>query len=601
MLYPQTNHKRLALKLDGLWSFHKDPQDTGRAADWAAHPPADCITMPVPAAFNEMTSDPQLRDYFGAVWYFTTFDCPPVTGDNTVYHLRFGAAVYHAEVYLNGQKIGEEHLGKLPFDVSCCPQPGNNLLAVRLDTTLTWQTIPPGTVKKMAPTWGTPNLHGNPDPRPEYHFDFLNYGGLLRSVWLLALPRHRIDAIALQTLAHGDLPTGFCVTSNVIGSDSPTYRLLDADGTCIATAIDGQPLLPASPHPWSPDDPYLYTLEITLGTEDFYRLPVGLRTVRVTPDAFLLNSQPVYFKGCGLHEDLHLIGQGHSDARLVKDLTLLKNMGANSFRTSHYPYDETAYQLADRLGLLVIDETAAVGLNTWDACPVFTEEHCNATTRAHHQRAIEIMIRRDHVHPSVIMWSVANEPACHEPGGDAYFAPLFAACRAADPQKLPVTLVQSSTPPGRHYASHHSQSAKYCDVILWNRYYAWYVDGGHPEDVALQLEYEAAAWREAFPQKPLILAEFGADAVAGQHSDPAVMFSEEYQEEIISRYCGQLDRIPYLIGEHVWNLCDFMTKQGLTRVIGNRKGLHTRERQPKMAAHYLKRRWLEKFRVSPNP
>ena len=595
MIYPQTNTKRLAVKLDGIWEFRKDPQDLGRASNWALQAPDDAIPMPVPAAFNEMTADPQLRDYFGAVWYFTTFDAPPAS-PGTVQHLRFGAAVHHAEVYLNGEKIGEEHLGKLPFDLDLTGRihPAGNRLAVRLDTTLSWQTIPPGTVNAMGPTWSTPNLHGNSDPRPEYHFDFLNYGGLLRSVWLLSLPGHRIDALAIKTLPDGDRPIGLSVTAALagIGADTPAYRLLDPTGACVATAGEGQPLRPVDPHPWSPEDPFLYTLEITLGTSDFYHLPVGLRTVRCTPDAFLLNGRPVYFKGCGLHEDFHLSGHGHLDTRLVKDLTLLKNMGANSFRTAHYPYDETAYQVADRLGLLVIDETAAVGLNAWDAYPVFTGERCNAVTRAQHQRVLELMIRRDHVHPSVVMWSIANEPSCHEPGAEAYFAPLFAAARAADPQRLPVTVVQSATPPGRHYASHHSRSAQFCDVILWNRYYAWYQDGGHPEDVALQVGYEAAAWREAFPQKPIMLAEFGADALAGQHSDPAVMFSEEYQEEIIRRYCEQLDQLPYVIGEHVWNLCDFMTKQGLTRVIGNRKGIHTRERQPKLAAHYLKRRWL---------
>jgi beta-glucuronidase len=202
------------------------------------------------------------------------------------------------------------------------------------------------------------------------------------------------------------------------------------------------------------------------------------------------------------------------------------------------------------------------------------------------------MIARDHIHPCVVMWSLANEPACNEPAAEDYFRSLFECCRAADPQKLPVTVVQSSTPPGPRYeSSHHSLSAKFCDVILWNRYYGWYQDSGHLEDVVLQVRYEAEAWREAYPDKPLVLAEFGADAVAGQHSDPPIMFSEEYQEETIRLYAEALDTLPFVIGEHVWNLCDFMTKQGLTRVLGNRKGIHTRDRQPKLAAHFLKKRW----------
>ncbi len=592
MLYPQTNSKRLAVKLDGIWQFRKDPHNVGLAENWAACVPQGTIPMPVPGAFNEMTSDPALRDYFGVVWYFCTFEAPAV-GDRHL--LRFGAAVYHAQIFLNGEKAGEEHLGKLPFeiDVSGKLRPGPNLLAVRIDASLTWQTIPPGTTKTLAPTWSTPNIHGHADtPRPEYHFDFLNYGGLLRSVWLLALPAAHIEALRIETLADGDTPTGLRVTASTSGGGAAAFRLLDSTGKCVASAPDGQPLLPAEPHPWSPEAPYLYTLEATLGESDRYALPVGLRTVRVTPDAFLLNGKAVHFKGCGLHEDFHLLGHGHSDARLVKDLTLLKDMGANSFRTSHYPYDESAYQLADRLGLLVIDETPAVGLNAWDAYPVFTPERVNAETLAHHRRVIERMIARDHIHPSVVMWSLANEPACNEPAAEEYFRSLFECCRAADPQKLPATVVQSTTPPGSRYdATHHSRSAQFCDVILWNRYYAWYQDGGHLEDIVPQVLHEAAAWREAFPGKPLVFSEFGADAVAGQHSDPPVMLSEEYQAETIRLVTEALDKLPYVIGEHVWNLCDFMTKQGLTRVIGNRKGIHTRERQPKLAAHFLAKRW----------
>ncbi len=87
------------------------------------------------------------------------------------------------------------------------------------------------------------------------------------------------------------------------------------------------------------------------------------------------------------------------------------------------------------------------------------------------------------------------------------------------------------------------------------------------------------------------MLEFGADAVAGMHSDPPVMFSEEYQAEVIRQVGDALDRRPWIIGEHVWNFADFMTKSGLTRVMGNRKGVFTRERQPKLAAHALRRRW----------
>ena len=92
-------------------------------------------------------------------------------------------------------------------------------------------------------------------------------------------------------------------------------------------------------------------------------LPVGIRTVRIDGSRFLINDEPFYFRGFGKHEDLNVHGRGHDDASTVHDFALLGWLGANSFRTSHYPYAEEVLDLADRLGLVIIDETAAVGLN----------------------------------------------------------------------------------------------------------------------------------------------------------------------------------------------------------------------------------------------
>lgn len=589
MLYPQNNAKRKAIKLDGIWQFKADPENRGLRENWAAVIPDKCSPMPVPSAFNEMTDDKKLRNYMGAVWYFTYL--PEIQDDKSKdFLLRFGSIQYHAEIFINGEKIAEEHLGKIPFEVDLDnklkhPQ---NLLAIRVDTTLNWQTLPPGTQKKPEATKTTADAFGSRELRPEYHFDFLNFGGILRSVWLLELPTTRIEAIRLSTISENDTALGLRPAVTLSKKSDVVFRLYDAMGKLTA---EGEELLPKEAKSWSPEDPYLYQLEVEVPGSDVYRMPVGLRCMRISGTQFLLNGKPQYLTGAGLHEDFILFGQGHSDHRMVKDLTRLKAMGANSFRTAHYPYDETAYQLADQLGLLVIDETPAVGQNAWWSYPVFTEDKINAEALEHHKRVLKIMIDRDNVHPSVIMWSVANEVSCEEDAAEAYFKTLFDFCKEYDPEKRPVTLVQSSTAPGKTYPEANSKTAKFCDVLCWNRYYAWYQDHGHLEDIDAQVLAEAGAWHEAFPNKPLMLTEFGADAIAGMHAEPPTTFSEEYQKETIRLYCEALDKLDYVIGEHVWNFADFMTKEGLSRVGGNKKGIHTRERQPKMAAHYLKERW----------
>lgn len=89
----------------------------------------------------------------------------------------------------------------------------------------------------------------------------------------------------------------------------------------------------------------------------------------------------------------------------------------------------------------------------------------------------------------------------------------------------------------------------------------------------------------------MMLTEFGADTVMGLHQLPSVAFSEEFQVELIEAYKKVIEKLDFIIGEHVWNFADFQTKQGLTRINGNKKGVFSRDRQPKMVAHFLRKAW----------
>ena len=110
------------------------------------------------------------------------------------------------------------------------------------------------------------------------------------------------------------------------------------------------------------------------------------------------------------------------------------------------------------------------------------------------------------------------------------------------------------------------------------------------DDVVAGFVPELDALHELYP-KPLILSEFGADTIPGWHAQPPEMFSEEYQCELFKRYQAAFDSLDFLVGEHVWTFSDFMTPQGVLRAHGNRKGVFTRDRRPKMAAHQLRERW----------
>ena len=176
---------------------------------------------------------------------------------------------------------------------------------------------------------------------------------------------------------------------------------------------------------------------------DSYHQPVGVRTVAVDGTRFLINGEPFYFTGFGKHEDLTVIGKGHNDAFLVHDFELLSWIGATSFRTSHYPYAEAVLDHADRRGIVVIDETAAVGLNMGlgggifggKGYTTFSPETINDRTREVHARAIAELVARDKNHPSVVLWSIANEPESHTEGAERYFEPLFDLTRQLDPTR----------------------------------------------------------------------------------------------------------------------------------------------------------------------
>jgi beta-glucuronidase len=314
---------------------------------------------------------------------------------------------------------------------------------------------------------------------------------------------------------------------------------------------------------------------------DSYFLKTGVRTIKVNGSQILLNDRPVYLNGFGRHEDFPVVGRGYLPALIVKDYALMQWMGANSFRTTHYPYSEQMLDLADRLGFLVIDETPAVGL--------YFREDGLEQRRALCRKYVDEMIARDKNHPSVILWSLANEPHSTAPARQ-FFEELYWQAKDMDPTR-PVSLVS--------FIGSDEDAFEFCDLVCLNRYLGWYSQGGDLDQALAMISDELDALYEKFG-KPILLTEFGADAIPGQHAQPPEMFSEEYQAEMLVRYIELLRQKPYVVGEHIWNLCDFKTSQGITRAGAlNYKGVFTRDRRPKLAAHRVREVWREAKGVKP--
>jgi beta-glucuronidase len=589
VLRPQDNGIREGKRLDGLWRFTPDAAGTGRSAQWWRGPLPGARDIPVPASFNDVFADDALHDLVGDVWYQRALFVPAGWPDRRVM-LRFDAATHRATVWVDDELVVEHEGGYTPFeaDISHLAVPGKERrVTVVVNNELTFQTIPPGVVNTL------------PDGtrQQRYYHDFFNYAGLHRSAWLHSTPAVRVEDITVVTDIEGT--TGVVRYRVEVAGGTAAVRavLRDADGREVARASgsDGELRVPDA-QLWGPGRGYLHELAVELvdGDQvvDRYLQPVGMRSVRVEGTRFLINDEPFYFRGFGMHEDHLVRGKGHDDASMTHDFALLDWVGANSFRTSHYPYAEEVLDQADRRGIVVIDETAAVGLNLGigggfflgGLHKTFSDDTINDTTREVHRQAILELVARDKNHPSVVLWSIANEPESHTEESVAYFEPLFTAAREADPSR-PVGFVNVMLAP-----YDKCLLTALADVVMLNRYYGWYSDTGNLQNAERALEAELRGWAGKH-DKPIIITEYGADTIAGFHALRSQPWTEEFQVEFLDAYHRVFDRIDAVVGEHVWNFADFETTASLVRVGGNKKGVFTRDRAPKAAARALRQRW----------
>lgn len=591
MLYPKTTLTRRRISMDGMWKFHLDERSVGENEGWIDGIPGEEM-IPVPASFQDFYTEKDIREYTGDFWYETDFFVPGEWEGREIL-LRFGAATHRASVYVNGILITEHEGGFLPFSAKVTTvvrYDSYNKVVVKVNNELNCTNLPCGETITL------PN--GKKMSKP--YFDFFNYAGLQRSVYLLALPGESIVDFDLDYAIHGkNAEVSYQIRTN--GEHAVQLALFDAKGHCVAQK-DGKEgvLYVENARLWQVRNAYLYRLRIRImdGEEliDEYEQEIGIRTVKVEGTDILINGEPVYLKGFGKHEDSDIVGRGFSIGIMKRDFELMKWIGANSFRTSHYPYSEEIYQMADREGFLIIDEVPAVGMfqslmNFMEASTgkqtAFFEKETTPVLLKAHLRAIEEMIARDKNHPSVVAWSLLNEPETTNEAAVPYFKEVFDLANKLDMQKRPRTfaLIMNSLPDT-------CKCYQFSDIIALNRYYGWYMKGGYEICVAEELfRKEMDAWKEKKLNNPFIFTEYGADTLASEHKLPSVMWSQEYQDEYLKMTHEVFDSYDFIKGEQIWNFADFQTTEGIMRVNGNKKGVFTRQRQPKDIAYKLKERW----------
>lgn len=559
-LYPRESETREVKSLDGLWNFVRSnttqPQQglTERWFDADLSRSQPTIRMPVPASYNDVTTDRTLRDHVGTVWYDRRFFVPIGWREQRRVWLRFGSVHYAAIVWVNGQQVVRHEIGHLPFqaDVTDVLNFGaENRVTVLCDNALLADTVPQGKVVRLASDDGDDG--GATSMLQTYTFDFFNYAGIHRSVHLYTTPvLHiagvQVDTDVLQPPSRNEYDNGTETTTVAMASTgrirfavqtrnnllaealhddrvNVAVRVVvyDRDGVAVANAssdsevdgtIGGIVDVPEA-HLWWPylmsEQPgYLYTLEVQLVatgfvadavtdgiTLDVYRLTVGIRTIRWSSKQILINERPMYMRGFGKHEDSDIRGKGLDLALMTRDFDLLRWVGANAYRTSHYPYSEESMQFADEAGIMVIDE-----------CPSVDTDLFTVALLQKHQRSLHELILRDRNYASVVMWSIANEPRSATNGADWYFGAVAKYTRSLDATRpLTAALAQMASA---------DQAGQHLDVIGFNRYNGWYSNAGRLDMVTGRVVQEATAWHTKY-NKPIMMLEYGADTVEGLH------------------------------------------------------------------------------------
>ncbi|MCS7120007.1 MAG: glycoside hydrolase family 2 TIM barrel-domain containing protein [Nitrososphaerota archaeon] len=573
---------REILDLSGFWRFRIDPEGVGEREEWF-----NCSTslrswdkLYVPANWNEQCS--KYTWYMGTVWYAKDFFVPKDWVESAV-TLCFEGVNYKAKVWVNGSYLGEHEGGFTSFSFRVekfLRFGGMNRTVIMVDNTLSRKTIPPG--ENMNRTY----------------FDFFHYGGIYREVFLSTYPKIHVSDVTIKTDIQGE--------DGIVNVDAKITNELDRpyDGTLKAQIIFEDEIVCENTQPliiqpfsevieklefrvrearfWDVRAPNLYNLRILLLRDeeivDEASERFGIRTVKVENTKILLNGKPVFLKGFGRHEDFPILGKALNGAILRRDFDLMVALGANSFRTTHYPYSRTHLDLADENGFLVILEIPTVGIFKSETKGVERLDDPELIEKA--KRMLKEAIQRDKNRPSVIMYSLFNEPSSDKPEFLVFLRELVEEARRLDSSR-PVTFVSNRV-------ENAEGVLDLIDVICQNIYYGWYFNFGDLETSRRLLKETLETLHAKQPNKPIIVTEFGAEAIAGLHSDPPEMWTEEYQAEFIRTYWEVLTSTDYVAGGHIWNFADFRTPQGVLRTILNRKGIFTRTREPKYSTKVVK-------------
>ena len=561
--------------LDGVWSFLTDRDEKGEQRGWhtATFDSEGWLQAPVPGTWESYLDG--LFGYAGHAWYRREFRVDPAWQGSRVL-LRFEAANYETTVWLNGELLGVHRGGFDPFDFDITDRldwGDENVLAVRVDNWPRLNRVP----NSMAGWW--------------------NYGGIFRSVKLLSMPTVRIDdvfvhaepgegaddaplTVEVMLVNESTEPVDVSVNGRVALGEGAVS--LTGDLSCAAQSLapgERRTIRLAAGIPaarlWSPDRPNLYTLHLGLLQDgvpvDTQAVRFGVRKFEVRGTQFFLNGEPILLTGFNRHEEYYGNGRVDPGGVLQQDLRAIKEMNGNMVRM-HYQSHPDMYVLCDEMGLMCFAEIPMWGvankdLSEWEAPEVWE------TT----EQMLRTLIGSLKNHASVVIWSVGNECATNREEARPLIGHLADLARTLDATR-PVAYV------GMFGAD--EKCFDLVDIPCLNVYRGL-------DHAAMK---ERADLTQALePGKPLLMTEFGHEAVHGLHG--VGYGTEDEQAEVLEGNWLALHELSDRVaGTIIWCLADYWHMpmgpdfHWMNRIYFSH-GVLTLDRKPKMAVETVKRMW----------
>lgn len=586
--YPMLAIPPVSIPLSGEWCFSVDKDQVGEGQGWANAEFDDSawVAVSVPHTWNVMS---EYSDYEGLAWYRRTFTAPLESRDSHV-RLRFEAVFYLVRVWLNGQYLGQHEGGYSPFefDVTSIAKPGEeNVIAVQVDNLRSTNRIPVVI-------------------RPDWSFDWWNYGGITRDVSLEITSRAYISRQKIASSPHltgideadsAKLTASITINNTSDGVFDGTIRadlLDDANGQSVlltpllspvkvsagSSAEVQMDVTITTPKLWHFDHPNLYRWSVSLLDADGQVLhtnevTIGIRSVELEDGYFYLNGEPVRLVGITRHADYPGQGSAETVTAMAADYDDLKTLNEVLSRPVHYPQHKFILDYADRKGILLIPEIPAWQLTQ--------EQMYSDQMRELEKQQLREMIAEDFNHPSVWAWSIGNEIESNTGSGLEFVKEMIAYVKSLDPTR-PVGFASN-----RLGSQPWFDATAASDFVLMNQYFGTWV--GPKQGLAPALDLIHKTW----PDKTVIISEYGFEphwnALWGPPTSDLNVEDYYFVSEDTPSDSEEADRVrrqliteqlevfrskPFVAGAIFWTYQDYRTRSnfvmGLVDFNRNRRG-----------------------------